>query len=155
MPVALDTEQRTAIMEHIYRYTRACDFGATVEEFMQDIFTSDIVLDGSLMGTYDGEDGIRKWVAGCNETQSRLTMLHVVSNEIIEPTPEGARVSTYLTELMIYPPQVVGRTDHVTDLAFSGLYTFELRQQDNGWRISKRTVRVLRHDPETLPRFDA
>jgi hypothetical protein len=155
MVSTLDADDRTAIMEHIYRYTKACDFGATAEEFMASIFTPDIVLDGSIMGVYRGEEGIRQWVSECTQTQTRLTMVHVVSNEIIEPTEDGARVSTYLSEMMIYPPQVVGRTDHVTELAFSGLYTFELRRHDDGWRIAKRTVRVLRHDPGTLPRFDA
>ena len=155
MPTTVDQEQRNAIMEHIYRYTRACDFGATSKEFMESIFTQDIVLDGSLMGVYEGEEGIRRWVAECHETQKRVTMLHVVSNEIVESTQDGARVSTYLTELMIYPSPVLGRGDHVTDLAFSGLYTFELRRHEDGWRIARRTVRVLRHEPDKLPRFDA
>jgi hypothetical protein len=144
MTIAL--EDRVAISDLISRYTRACDFGASLDDFMQ-LFTPDIVLDGSLMGVFEGVEGVRRWVAECDETRSRLTMFHVVSNTIMEPIDGGVSVSTYLTEIMIFPPPIVGRTDHVTELAFTGLYTFEVRRHDGLWRIARRVVQVLRHDP--------
>lgn len=141
----IDIDDRVEIGELIARYTRACDFGASVEEFMH-LFTPDIILDGSLMGVYQGIEGVQRWVAECDQTRSQLTMFHVVSNTIMEPTDDGISVSTYLTEIMVFPPPVFGRSDHVTELAFTGLYTFDVRRHDGSWLIARRVVQVLRHD---------
>jgi hypothetical protein len=143
--VTLAIDDRVEIEELIYGYARACDFDGTAEVFMTEFFTEDIVLDGSIMGVYDGPDGVARWAAELAQQRRGLTLRHVISNLVIRESSEGAVARSYLTELMIFPTSVIGRSDQVHELAFAGEYTFELRKLNGAWRIARRTVVVTRH----------
>ena len=122
----LSTDDRLAIAEVMAAYCHSIDLGRW-EEF-PGLFTEDCRLDfGSLMGVFEGRDGVRRFA----ETLQRIGifMRHYTTNMILAGDGERARAESYVLAIT-GPPGSSSQT--------TGRYEDELVKANGRWRIRVR-----------------
>lgn len=122
----LSTEDRLAIAEVMAAYCHAIDLGRW-EEF-QALFSEDCRLDfGSLMGVFEGREGVRKFT----ETMRGLGlfMRHYTTNVVVRGDGERARAESYVLAVT-GPPGASMQT--------TGRYEDELVKVSGRWRLRVR-----------------
>ncbi|HJQ85048.1 MAG TPA: nuclear transport factor 2 family protein [Candidatus Binatia bacterium] len=122
----LSADDRVAIAEIMGRYCHALDLGRW-EEFPH-LFTDDCRLDfGTLMGVFEGRDGVARFV----ETMRALGlfMRHYTTNLVVRGDGERARAESYVLAVT-GPPGSSSQT--------TGRYEDELVKVDGRWRIRIR-----------------
>ena len=90
----------------------------------------DPIEPGSRVAECKGAAALAKLARGTGETKGRLTLSHVTTNIVIEPSPEGARGKAYLT-LPGLGPQGGG-------MRVSGLYEDTMVKTPEGWKFKLR-----------------
>jgi hypothetical protein len=139
-----DANAEREIEQLIYQYARACDIdGVGPDQLMTEIFTSDVVLEGSLMGRYAGAEGVEKWASEVSDMRKRCTIRHIITNLLITVLGEEASAGAYLVEIATYIAPVPGRRMPSTEVLFTGDYDFSFLKTADGWRISRRVIRVI------------
>jgi hypothetical protein len=129
----LSTEDRLAIAEVMAAYCHAIDLGRW-EEFAR-LFAPDCTLDfGSLMGVFEGGEGVRRFAETLKGIG--LFMRHYTTNVILEGDGERARAESYVLAIT-GPPGASSQT--------TGRYEDEFVKVDGRWRI--RTRRALLDQP--------
>ena len=134
----------------IYQYARACDIdGVGPDQLMTELFTSDVVLEGSLMGRYEGVEGVERWANQVSDMRKRCTIRHIITNLLITVSGDVASAVAYLVEIATYHAPVPGRTEASTEVLFTGDYDFSFLRSADGWRIRRRVIRVIGPDAES------
>ena len=142
-PAAVPSDGLTAediheIEELVQGYTRGVDVGPEDASW---VFAPDAVFEYTAGGvraeTVNGAAELKEFYA---DLRTRNTTRHVLSNLVVEPSPDGATGSVYLTSF--------NRTDDapiaVTAL---GMYEDEYVRTDAGWRIQHRVYTQLMPSP--------
>ena len=122
----LSTDDRLAIAEIMAAYCHALDLGRW-DEFSA-LFTADCRLDfGSLMGVFEGTDGVRRFA----DTMQRLGlfMRHFTTNAIVKGDGERANAESYVLAIT-GPPGSSSQT--------TGRYEDEFVKVGGRWRIRVR-----------------
>lgn len=125
------TEASAAFQTAIAAYAQALDTGR-VEE-VADLFWADGVAEIAGIGTFEGQEAIRKGYAAFAPTQPQL---HLVANTVVTPVTEDE--ATAVSNLAYFQRgedgwavQMVGRYDDV------------LTRRDGEWRFRKRVTTFL------------
>jgi SnoaL-like protein len=122
----LSTDDRLAIAEIMAAYCHAIDLGRW--EGFPALFTEDCRLDfGSLMGVFEGSDGVRRFA----DTMARLGlfMRHFTTNVIVKGDGERATAESYVLAIT-GPPGSSSQT--------TGRYEDEFVKIGGRWRIRVR-----------------
>ena len=122
----LSTDDRLAIAEIMAAYCHAIDLGRW--EGFPALFTEDCRLDfGSLMGVFEGTDGVRRFA----DTMQRLGlfMRHFTTNAIVKGDGERASAESYVLAIT-GPPGSSSQT--------TGRYEDEFVKVGGRWRIRVR-----------------
>src|SRR5207245_810010 len=129
----LSADDRLAIHEILATYCHALDLGRW-EEFAG-LFTDDCRLDfGSLMGVYEGREGVRRF---SERIQSLgLFMRHYTTNVVVRGDGERARAESYVLAVTGAPG---------TSMQTTGRYEDELGKVSGRWRL--RVRRALLDQP--------
>ena len=122
----LSADDRLAIHELLATYCHALDLGRW-EEFAG-LFTDDCRLDfGSLMGVYEGREGVRRF---SERMQSLgLFMRHYTTNVVVRGDGERARAESYVLAVTGAPG---------TSMQTTGRYEDELVKVSGRWRLRVR-----------------
>ena len=129
----LSADDRLAIHEIIATYCHALDLGRW-EEFAG-LFADDCRLDfGSLMGVYEGREGVRRF--GERIQSLGLFMRHYTTNVVVRGDGERARAESYVLAVT-GPPGASMQT--------TGRYEDELVKVSGRWRL--RVRRALLDQP--------
>jgi len=122
----LSTDDRLAIAEIMAAYCHAIDLGRW--EGFPALFTEDCRLDfGSLMGVFEGPEGVRRFV----DMMARLGlfMRHFTTNVIVKGDGERANAESYVLAIT-GPPGSSSQT--------TGRYEDEFVKVGGRWRIRVR-----------------
>ncbi len=122
----LSADDRLAIHEILATYCHALDLGRW-EEFAG-LFTDDCRLDfGSLMGVYEGREGVRHFSERIRSLG--LFMRHYTTNVVVRGDGERARAESYVLAVT-GPPGASMQT--------TGRYEDELVKVSDRWRLRVR-----------------
>lgn len=131
------TEQ-TEIHDLVAELARLCDEGSPDEVVA--VFTADAAWE---MGgaTIRGTDGLREMFQGMRDRRSSgpgTGVRHIVTNVVVELAGDGVSARGRAYWLL-----VAADADGVPTIRRAGDYADEFRREPDGWRFSRRTVRVL------------
>lgn len=126
---------RDQVVERLHRYCWA--FDERQPGLLENCFTTDAVWEGFVMGETDvgphvGRDAVMKYLTDFWIHQ-RDQRRHVVSNMILERLDENS--ATLLAYLLL-----LGSGRAHTQFECAGFYRTELRNEPDGWRISRLTA---------------
>jgi hypothetical protein len=122
----LSADDRLAIQDIIAIYCHALDLGRW-EEF-RGLFTADCRLDfGSLMGVYEGAEGVHRFTERMQSLG--LFMRHYTTNVVLRGDGERARAESYVLAITGSPG---------ASLTTTGRYEDEFVKVSGGWRLRVR-----------------
>jgi|SoiMethySBSTD1v2_1073268.scaffolds.fasta_scaffold23323_6 hypothetical protein len=102
----------------------------------------DPIEPGGKVAECKGAAALAKLARGTGETKGRLTLSHVTTNIVIEPSPEGAKGKAYLS-LPGLGPQGGG-------MRVSGLYEDTIVKTSEGWKFKLRVYTPI-PNPQRQP----
>ena len=128
--MALDLNDKTAILELLNRYCHNADYNPP--ERMRELFTADGVFEVPAMGLrFEGIDAIVAFFTSSREASASAR--HIISNVVIDGSGDRATSSAYL--------QVLADRDGTMSMVAFGRYMDELtRGADGRWRLAHRSV---------------
>jgi hypothetical protein len=137
-PERLSAEDRLEIRELVEAYSRGVDaYTPGLEggpETASRVFTTDGVFVYSER-TISGEAELQKFFAeNLKNHRSRWPHRHLLSNLMIEPTPDGARGSVYLFQIYVDDKSM-------PYISAFGVYDDTFVRTSSGWRIKRRVYR--------------
>lgn len=131
MTPPLDLADRAALVDLASRYAHAVD--SRDFERLRDVFTAAAVLDTG-RGIRNGVDEVLTAMEGLRRYHATT---HVLGQQLVEPTGDGARGITYCTAHHL---TVDG--DRRTDKVMHIHYHDEFVRTDDGWRIAARRLDI-------------
>ena len=116
---------RFATIDVVTAYAMALDAGDWAA--FRDLFEDEIDLDYSSLGSLKGQMPAQAWVDRCRVLSGFDATQHKVSNFVVEPGQDAARVTSY-----------VDAAHFIGDLAgfACGTYVHELRWRQGVWKIA-------------------
>ncbi len=118
------------------RYVHALD--TCSDKDWADLFSTDgVVISGADKKRTEGRAALLEFVTApanrCSQA-TPMTLKHMVSNLVIEPTPEGASGKSYVLSLKITRGGMSG------EIVFGGKYFDEYVKTPQGWRFKSREI---------------
>ena len=136
---------KQAIMDLQVRYSMAIDGGRYDD--LDEVFAPDVIADYGHAGQHQGVETIKD---ACREALDPLTSSqHQNGNHWAEIDGDTARAGCYFTVHQFLEGTPGG--DH---FRMGGRYDDELVRSPNGWRITKRELRVLWSEGNPAVRFN-
>ena len=99
----------------------------------------DPIEPGSKVAECKGPAALAKLARGTGETKGRLTLSHVTTNIVIEPSPEGAKGKAYLS--------LPGLGTQGGGMRVAGLYEDTMVKTPEGWKFKLRVYTPIPNPP--------
>ena len=126
------TDAKQEIAEVLVRYATAID--RRDWRLFRTCFTTDVDADYGDIGTWDSADTLAEYMATTHAGMGHT--LHRLSNLDISVDDKAATARTYVDVILM-------SLDGQTGINAAGFYDDDLRQTDEGWRITRRRFTMV------------
>jgi ketosteroid isomerase-like protein len=131
-------QDRLDLQDLVNRYAQMNDYALEPSE-VTDLFTDDAVLVGVFRDEVSGADALHTYANSIIEMRRTVPYRHHVSNIMVTARGDEACMTCFI--LLVYRHPVYDGSVQLHRVYYGNLEFFARRTED-GWRISRRTVRL-------------